>query len=243
VKVSIFPTGIAAASALADQIVQALRGNPALVLGLPAGRTPISLYRELAARVRGGEADFSRATSFNLDEFVGIPADHPGSYRTFMWTHLFRHVNQAPDRVHLPDGMARDLDAECARYEEAIAEAGGIDLQILGIGANGHVGFNEPGPSLQPATHRVTLRPETRRANAALFDDDPDQVPREALSMGMATILHARRIVLLATGVAKAPCIARVVKGPLTTEVPASFLLVHPDVELMLDEAAASHLR
>jgi glucosamine-6-phosphate deaminase len=242
VKISTFPTDAAAAAALAEQVVTALRAKPRLVLGLPAGRTPLGLYRELAARAARGEADFSLATSFNLDEFVGIPASHPGSYRTFMQEHLFRHVNQAPERMHLPDGMAPDLEAECARYEAAIAAAGGIDLQILGIGTNGHVGFNEPGPSLQPLTHRVVLRPETRRANAALFGGEADQVPREALSMGMATILHARRIVLLATGASKASCIERAVNGPLTTEVPASFLLVHPEVELMLDDAAAARL-
>jgi glucosamine-6-phosphate deaminase len=193
--------------------------------------------------VERGTVDLSRATTFNLDEFVGIPASHPGSFRSFMNAHLFGRVNLAPERIHFLNGAADDTAEECARYERAIAAAGGIDVQILGVGTNGHIGFNEPAPALQARTHRVTLRPETRRDNAALFGGDPAAVPAEALSMGIATILQARRIVLVASGPAKASIVERLWRGPVTTELPGSFLQVHPDVEIVLDEAAAAGLR
>jgi glucosamine-6-phosphate deaminase len=240
--VEVFPDGRAAAAALARRIADALARNPALVLGLPTGRTPVALYHELASLYAQGRVDFSQATTFNLDEFVGIPPSHPGSYRGFMETHLFARVNINASRVNFLHGDAVDLDAECTRYERAIEEAGGIDLQILGIGTNGHIGFNEPAPELQARTHRVQLRPETRRSNAALFGGDVDAVPRAALSMGMATILQVRAVVLLATGRPKAACVERVLNGPLTTELPATFLQLHPDVSVVLDRAAAQQL-
>ena len=199
-RVTIFPDDRSAARTLAQRMASELAANPRLVLGLPTGRTPIALYEELARL----SPDFSQATTFNLDEFLGIPPSHPGSFRQFMEQHLFRKVNLNPDRIHFLDGSAQDPDAECVRYERAIEAAGGLDLQVIGIGTNGHIGFNEPGPELQPRTHRVALLPETRRSNAPLFGGDPSQVPSEALSMGMATILQARRIVLLATGRSKA---------------------------------------
>jgi glucosamine-6-phosphate deaminase len=185
VKLSVFPSDRAAAAALAARIADALAANPRLVLGLPTGRTPIFLYRELARLCQRGAADFSQATTFNLDEFIGVAASDPGSYRAYMEQHLFQHINIASSRVQFLNGTAADLEAECLRYEKAIAEAGGIDLQILGIGTNGHIGFNEPGPWLHSRTHQVALKPETRRANAVLFAGDPDRVPRRALSMGM----------------------------------------------------------
>jgi glucosamine-6-phosphate deaminase len=239
VKISVFDNERVLARTLAVQIAATLGQRPALVLGLATGRTPIRLYHELGTLSAHGQADFSRATTFNLDEFAGIAGDHPGSYRVFMQEHLFSRVNLPPEQIHFLDGAASDPDAECTRYETAIAAAGGIDLQILGIGTNGHIGFNEPAPALQARTHRVQLRPETRRSNAALFGGDPGAVPAEALSMGMGTLLHARRIVLLATGKSKARCIDRLLNGPITTKMPASFLQLHTDVELMLDEAAA----
>ena len=226
----------------ASQIAAAIGEKSDLVLGLPTGRTPIRLYHELGSLHSTGHADFSRATTFNLDEFLGIPADHPGSYRTFMEHHLFSRVNIAPENIHVLNGAAGDPDEECRRYERAIQESGGIDLQVLGIGTNGHIGFNEPARELIGPTHRVTLTASTRRSNAALFGGDPEKVPAEALSMGMSTILHARRIVLIATGKSKARCIEQVVNGPITTKLPASFLQLHPDVELVLDEAAAGEL-
>lgn len=240
IRVTVFPNARAAARALACRTADALAVKPALVLGLPTGRTPIRLYQELVSLASHGRADFSRVRTFNLDEFLGIPPSHPGSYRTFMEDHLFRAVGIPPERVNFLNGAARDPGAECRRYEEAIAAAGGIDLQILGIGTNGHIGFNEPARELQARTHRVQLKAETRRSNAALFGGNPEAVPAEALSMGMATILQARSIVLLATGRTKAACVARLVDGPITTELPASFLQLHHDVHVMLDDAAAS---
>jgi glucosamine-6-phosphate deaminase len=242
-RVRVFASDRAAARALARRIADALTANPRLVLGLPTGRTPVGLYRELVSLHLHGHADFSQATTFNLDEFLEVPPSDEGSYRSFMERHLFSQVNIAPHRVNFLDGTAPDPVQECERYEAAILEVGGIDLQVLGIGTNGHIGFNEPAPELQSRTHRVPLWPETRHSNAALFSGDAAKVPHEALSMGMATILGARSIVLLATGRSKAACIERVVRGPLTTALPASFLQLHHDVDVMLDEAAAEHLR
>ena len=237
-----FHTAAAAARALARRVLENLADNPRLVLGLPTGRTPVGFYHELASRAAASHADFSQVRTFNLDEFFGLQPTHPGSYRQFMEQHFFSRVNLRPDNIHFLDGSAVDAAAECARYERDIQEVGGIDLQILGIGTNGHIGFNEPSPSLQARTHRVSLRAETRRSNAALFNGDAHAVPTEALSMGMATILHARSIVLLATGRSKAPCIERLVNGPITTALPASFLQLHHDVAVMIDEAAAGTL-
>jgi glucosamine-6-phosphate deaminase len=240
--ISIHPTEKAMAAAVARLIAARLAVKPDLVLGLATGRTPVPLYRELAARFASGDVDFSRVTTFNLDEFVGVPPDHPGSYRQFMQKHLFGCINIVPGRIHFLNGQAANVEAECARYEAAIREAGGIDLQVLGIGTNGHIGFNEPARELHAWSHRVTLHETTRRANASLFGGDREAVPREALSMGMATILAAGEIVLLATGKSKAPCVERVVNGRLTTRLPASFLQLHPRVELVLDEPAGSGL-
>jgi glucosamine-6-phosphate deaminase len=239
-RISIYPDAAAAGRALAARIAGAIHANPSIVLGLPTGRTPLHMYAELRRLAALGEVDLSRVTTFNLDEFLGIPASHPGSYWSFMQEHLFRHVNVNPARTHFLNGMAADPVAECQRYEDAIAAAGGIDLQILGIGTNGHIGFNEPAEVLHVRTHRVTLKPETRQSNAMLFGKDVDRVPKEALSMGMGTILHARAVVLLATGATKASCVQRVVNGEITTHLPASFLQLHDEVELVLDEAAAA---
>jgi glucosamine-6-phosphate deaminase len=241
-KISVFKDERILARTLAGQIAQSLVEKPHLVLGLPTGRTPIRLYHELGSMYAKGQVDFARATTFNLDEFLGIPPTHPGSYRSFMQEHLFSRVNLSPERINIPNGAAPDPAAECARYERAIADAGGIDLQLLGIGTNGHIGFNEPARELAGMTHRVELKASTRHSNAGLFGGDESAVPKEALSMGMATIMHARHIVLIATGKSKARCIQRVVHGPITPKLPASFLQMHRHVELMLDESAASAL-
>ncbi len=241
-KISLYPTERAAAASLARRIAARVAEKPELVLGLPTGRTPIPLYKQIVALFKAGEIDLSRVTTFNLDEFVGVAPDDPGSYRQFMCRHLFAQVNIPPGRAHVLNGLAENAEAECARYERAIVEAGGIGVQVLGIGTNGHIGFNEPASGLVARTHKVTLHESSRRANAALFGNDPARVPREALSMGMATILNAREIVLMAIGKSKARCIERVVNGPLTTRLPASFLQLHPRVELVLDEAAAAGL-
>lgn len=238
-NIRIFDTPDYVGKALARRVADVLQRTPGLVLGLPTGRTPVRMYAELQRLHAAGEADFSRASTFNLDEFAGVDPSHRGSFREYMETHLFRTVNLAPERIHFLNGAATDLDAECARYEAEIEAAGGIDLQILGIGANGHIGFNEPGDELIARTHRVTLAETTRRDNAALFDDNPAHVPREALSMGMGTILKGATLVLAAMGERKARCIERAVNGPVTPRLPASFLQLHRAVELYLDREAA----
>lgn len=227
----------------AQRVADLLHAVPRAVLGLPTGRTPILLYDHLAERHAGGTLDFSHVTSFNLDEFVGIGEEHPGSYHAYMRRQLFERVNMPRAHGHLLDGLAPDPDAECVRYEERIAAAGGLDLQILGLGANGHIGFNEPGDSLTANTHRMTLLPASREANATFFGGDAWQVPAEALSMGMGTILKARRLLLLVTGEEKASTVAAAVHGTVTTHLPASFLQLHAQVEIICDRAAASRLR
>jgi glucosamine-6-phosphate deaminase len=238
-QIRVFETAATLARALALDVARTLARQPSIVLGLPTGRTPIPLYRELAALHRAGRADFSRASTFNLDEFVGLGAPDPRSYRTFMQRQLFDHVNLSPRRIHFLNGAVNDVRAECERYERAIRRAGGIDLQLLGLGGNGHIGFNEPGRALVARTHCTRLTPGTRRANAALFGGRVAAVPHDALSMGMATILHAERIVLVATGATKARCVERMIEGPVTPRLPASFLQLHRHAEVWLDRAAA----
>jgi glucosamine-6-phosphate deaminase len=240
-RVTVFPDAQTGARVVAARLASALQANPQLVVGFATGRTPIPLYDELVRLSASRGLDWSRATTFNLDEFAGLSPEDPSSYRQFMLAHLFQHINLDPRRINFLVGDA-DPDQECVRYERAIAAAGGIDIQILGIGTNGHIGFNEPGPGLEARTHRVRLRPETRRSNAALFGGEIDRVPLEALSMGMATILQARTALLIANGERKAGCIAQLVHGPLTTELPASFLQLHHNADLILDAAAASQL-
>jgi glucosamine-6-phosphate deaminase len=242
-RIRVFTTPASVGRSFAADIARALAANPPMVLGLPTGRTPIPLYRELVRLFRAGRIDFSRATTFNLDEFVGIGPHDPRSYHAFMRRHLFDHVNLSPRRIHVLNGMAPDTARECARYEQAIARAGGIDVQLLGLGSNGHIGFNEPARALFARTHRARLSLATRRANAALFGNRATAVPREALSMGMATILRARRVVLIATGAMKAGCVARMIEGPVTPRIPASFLQLHRNAEVWLDRAASVRLK
>lgn len=227
----------------AQRVADLLLDRPRAVLGLPTGRTPIPMYDQLATRAAAGEVDFSQVTSFNLDEFVGIGVDHPGSYRSYMKTHLFDRVGMPAERGHVLDGLAADPDAECARFEAAIDAAGGIDLMILGLGANGHIGFNEPDATLHARTHRVALLEPSRKANAEFFDGDPSKVPAEAMTMGMGTILKSRTILLLVTGAGKASTVAAMINGPVTTHLPASFLQLHGNVELICDSEAAAQIR
>ena len=241
-RVRVYDDPVVLARTLAAAIARELSRAPALVLGLPTGRTPIPLYRELVRLYRARAVSFRRVTTFNLDEFCGLDGGDPRSYRAFMQRHLFDQVNLPARRIHVLDGTARDVDAECARYERAIARAGGIGLQVLGLGLNGHIGFNEPGRFLIARTHCTRLTPATRRANAALFGGRVGAVPREALSMGMATILRADRIVLVATGASKARSVARMLTGAVTPRLPASFLQLHPRTEVWLDRAAAARL-
>ncbi|HKV98441.1 MAG TPA: glucosamine-6-phosphate deaminase [Vicinamibacterales bacterium] len=241
-RVVIHPSAEAASLGLADFLVRTLRAWPEIVLGLPTGRTPIPLYRELVRLHRQGRADFSRATTFNLDEFAGLGPRDPRSYHAFMRRHLFDEVNIAPERIEFLNGGARDLGREARRYERRLSAVGGLDLVLLGIGGNGHLGFNEPAAALAPRTHLATLRPATRRANAWIFDGNVRRVPRRALSMGIGTILSARGVVLLATGRAKAAIVRRALTGPVTTRVPASLLQLHPNVVVVLDRDAGREL-
>lgn len=232
----------ALSAALATAVLESIVEQPALVLGLPTGRTPLGLYRELRERSSGDRIPWSDVRTFNLDEFAGLDPAHPHSYRAFMQAELFEHVSIDPRNIGFLNGAAADLKAECRRYEEAIAAAGGIDVQILGIGANGHIGFNEPADGLCATTHIAALARETREANAARFGGDWTAVPGQALSMGMATILGARQIVLIATGAEKADAVYGMIEGLITTRLPASLLQVHPRVTVMVDRAAAGRL-
>lgn len=212
--------------------------RPDAVLGLATGGTPVGIYEELVRTHRKGRVSFSRATTFNLDEYVGLPVEHPESYHAYMKRHLFAHVDAAAERTHLPDGNAPDLKSECARYDRLLAEAKQIDLQLLGLGHNGHIGFNEPDHALLSGTHIVELRPETRAANARFFDT-PEQVPTHALTMGVGSILKAKTVLLVVRGADKADVVKQALTGPITTEVPASLLQTHPHLVVLLDAAAS----
>ena len=240
--VTIFESATEASRALARRVAGALHLLPDLVIGLPAGRTPVETYTELCRLHSLGEADFSRATAFLLDEFVGLDASQSGSFRRFVDEHLLSGVNLDPERAHSLNGRAADLDVECERYEERIAACGGLGLLLLGIGVNGHVGFNEPGKALKSRTHRVRLVDSTRAENAGAFGGVLTRVPGEALSIGMGTILRAETIVLIATGERKAEAVHAMLRGPLTTRLPASLLQLHRRVEVYLDRLAAGML-
>jgi glucosamine-6-phosphate deaminase len=230
------------AGATAALVAEQLRSKPTSVLGLPTGQTAVAIYEALVGLHRAGRTDFSRVHTVNLDEFVGLPSTDSRSFRGFMERHLFRHINVPTDHVHFLDGDARDTERECARFESVIASLGGIDLLLLGVGTNGHIGFNEPDRDLQLRTHRVRLRLETRRANAGSFGGRVSEVPREALSMGMATILQAASIVLVALGRSKASAVAAAFSGRISTDKPVSFLQLHPNVTAIVDRAAAANL-
>ncbi len=228
-----------AATAIAARIFACLiREKPSAVLGLATGSTPLLLYRELVAL----KLDWGRLTTFNLDEYVGIPPQHPQSYHAFMWDNLFRRVNIPETNVNIPNGMAADIPAFCEKYERKIAAAGGIDIQLLGVGTGGHIGFNEPTSSLASRTRIKTLTPQTRRDNARFFGSEPD-VPHHVITMGIGTILESRHCLLLAFGKQKAAAIAGAVEGPITAMNPASALQLHPKVTVVLDEAAAADLK
>ncbi len=231
----------AAARLVARLVAKDLQLNPHMVLGLATGRTMEAVYNSLVKRHEAGELDFSLCRTFNLDEYVGLPADHPGSYRHYMDEHLFSRVNIELRRTHLPDGVAQDLDLECARYEELIQRSGGIDLQLLGIGNAGHIGFNEPLSALRSKTRVKALTAVTRRQNAEMFGG-MDQVPKRAITMGVGTILECRRCILVATGDAKAEIVAKAVEGPITAMISATALQLHPRCTVIVDEAAAARL-
>ena len=238
-EVIVRPDAEAAVALVVRLLANRLRARPDLVLGLATGRTMERVYARLVA----SGVSFARATTFNLDEYIGLPPDDPNAYRQYMRRHLLDHVDLPPGRAHLPDGAAPDLKEAARAYERAIATAGGIDVQLLGIGEAGHIGFNEPLSALASRTRDKVLTPTTRAQNAAMFGGDPERVPARALTMGVGTILEARELIVLATGPRKAAVVARAVEGPLTAMVSASALQLHPDCKVVLDEDAAAELQ
>lgn len=242
-EIIIQPDATAAGRLGADAITALLRRKPDAVLGLATGSSPLGIYDELAARCGSGDVSFARARGFTLDEYVGLPADHPQSYHNVIRTDFVSRVDFGSDAVRGPDGLAEDIPATCAAYEQAIADAGGIDLQILGIGTDGHIGFNEPGSSLSSRTRIKTLTHQTRLDNARFFDDDVDAVPTHCLTQGLGTIMRARHIVLVANGRAKSEAIHHIAEGAVSAMWPATILQHHPHVTVLLDEAAAGRLQ
>ena len=242
-EVVIQPNVEKAAELAARLIAARLRAKPDLVLGLATGRTMEQVYDHLTDLRQSEGVDFSRCRTFNLDEYIGIPAEDEHSYRYYMNHHLFSRVNIDLANTHVPDGMASDLGAEAARYEHLIREAGGIDLQLLGIGEAGHIGFNEPLSALLSRTREKALTPVTRQQNAGMFGGDPDKVPERALTMGVGTILEARELLLLATGGAKASILAKAVEGPITSMISASAIQLHPKCKVIIDLEAAHDLK
>ena len=241
VEVIIRPTAPAAAELVARLIARELRGNPHLVLGLATGRTMESVYAHLVRMHREEKLDFSLCRTFNLDEYVGLAGSDRHSYRHYMNHHLFQQVNIDFRNTYLPDGTATDPDAECVRYEAVIQRFGGIDLQLLGIGRAGHLGFNEPLSALRSRTRVKALAPATLEQNRPLFEE-PEKMPRRAMTMGVGTILESRRCVLLATGTEKARIIAQAVEGPITAMVSATALQLHARCTVVVDQAAAQQL-
>ena len=225
----------------ARTIVRLVGRKPDAVLGLATGSSPLAIYAALAEHVRDGTLDTRAVTAFALDEYVGIPAGHPESYASVIAREVTGPLRLDPDRVHVPDGRAPDLAAAGEAYEAAIRSAGGVDLQILGIGANGHLGFNEPTSSLRSRTRLKTLAPQTRADNARFFDD-PDQVPTHCVTQGLGTIMDARELVLVAQGAEKAKAVADAVEGPVTSMCPGSILQFHPRATVIIDDAAAAEL-
>jgi glucosamine-6-phosphate deaminase len=241
VQVRIFQDNSQLNEFAADLICDLVKNRPASVLGLATGSTPLGIYQQLVQCYAAGNISFREVTTFNLDEYVGLPEHHPESYHTYMQKHLFRHVDLQPERCHIPNGNANDLAAECERYNALLEQAGRIDLQILGLGHNGHIGFNEPDHALLSGTHVVRLREETRLANARFFAS-LDEVPTHALTMGIGSILKAKSILLVVRGADKADIVYRALMGPIATECPASLLQTHADLHVLLDAEAGRYM-
>ena len=240
-QIHLFDTSQQVGQAAAMLIVAQILQKPDSVLGLATGSTPIPTYQELIRLNRDGVVDFSRVTSFNLDEYCGLPVEHECSYHSFMHEQLFSHINIDLAHTHVPDGNAVDQQAECARYDMAINQAGGIDVRILGIGRNRHIGFNEPSDTFVYGCHIVNLTQSTIAANRRFFESE-DAVPRQAISLGIGSIMNARQIILLATGSDKADAIHRAIRQDITPRTQASILRTHPNVLFLLDKAAAGLL-
>lgn len=224
-----------AANIISAQVIM----KPDCVLGLATGSTPIGMYKQLVEWYNKGDLDFGDVTTVNLDEYRGLPKENDQSYYYFMHEHLFDYVNINPERTFLPNGMSEDPDAECERYEEVIRATGGVDLQLLGMGHNGHIGFNEPGAAFEKGTHCVDLQPRTIEANKRFFAS-ADDVPKQAYSMGIRTIMMAKKILVIVSGEDKAEALRNSLFGPVTPQVPGSILQMHPDVTVVADEAALS---
>lgn len=242
-EVVIVPDAKAGGELIAAAIGRLLSHKPDALLGVATGSSPLPIYQALTAKVRAGEVDASRARICQLDEYVGLPAGHPESYRSVVLREVVEPLGLAETSFIGPDGSAEDIEGACAAYDRALGEAGGVDLQLLGIGTDGHIGFNEPCSSLASRTRIKTLTQQTRVDNARFFDNDIDQVPHHVITQGIGTILEARHLVLLATGEGKAEAVAQTVEGPVAALVPASALQLHPHATVVVDEAAASKLK
>lgn len=226
----------------AEMIAELVRQKPRTVLGLATGSTPLGTYQELIRMHREEGLDFSNVITFNLDEYCGLPPNNPQSYHYYMHENFFRHINIDPSNVHIPDGMSADMEKYCINYDEQIKKMGGIDLQLLGIGRNGHIGFNEPAEELFVSTHLTGLTKDTIEANSRFFNN-MEEVPQEAITMGLGPIMQAKKILLLANGEGKAEIIGRLLnQSKVTTKIPASFLWLHKDAAIIMDEAAAQHI-
>ena len=233
---------------VADRIANAIKAKAKVsdkpfVLGLPTGSTPLKVYAELVRKVKAGELSFKNVITFNMDEYVGLPVEHPESYHSFMYNNLFNHIDIPRENIHILDGNAPDLGAECASYEEKIAATGGFDLFLGGIGEDGHIAFNEPFSPLQSRTRVVTLTDDTIRVNSRFFGGDINLVPKQAMSVGVATVLGAKEVVIMAFGPKKARAIGEAIEGPITHKNTVSALQNHPDGIVVLDEDAAGELR
>jgi glucosamine-6-phosphate deaminase len=241
-EVVVLPTYEEMSKAAAAVVADVLNAKPNAVLGMATGSTPLGLYQELVRMHRAGHLDFAQVTTFNLDEYVGLPTTNSQSYHYFMHENFFKHVNIAPGNIYIPSGTTSNYQAFCTWYEKRIEECGGIDVQILGIGSDGHIAFNEPGSSLSSRTRLKTLARPTIEDNARFFERAED-VPIYAITMGVGTILEAQTLVLAANGSNKADAVAQMVEGPVTSMITASALQLHPSAKVFLDEAAAGQLK
>ena len=226
----------------AEEFAEVIINKPTAILGLATGGSPVGMYKELIRKYENKELDFSKCTSINLDEYIGLNPEHEQSYRNFMNTNLFNYININKDKTFVPNGLAENLEEECRNYDRKIEELGGIDVQLLGIGNNGHIAFNEPGEELSTGTHIISLTESTIEANARFFDSI-DQVPRKALTMGLGGIMKAKKIILIASGEGKAEAIQGIFSGKITTDNPATMLQMHRDVVVIVDEAAAKLIK
>lgn len=225
----------------AELFSELIKNKPDCVLGLATGGTPVEMYKNLIRMNKEGKVDFSKVKSINLDEYKGLSGNHDQSYRYFMNTNLFNHININKDNTFVPNGLAKDIEKECKNYDERIEQIGGIDIQLLGIGNNGHIGFNEPAEFLNTRTHLTQLTEGTIEANARFFDKI-EEVPTEAITMGLGGIMKAKKIVLIASGEGKANIISKILEGKITTDIPATLLQVHPDVTIIVDREAAKQI-